>query len=145
MSVNRKVTVPVGSAPDGPVIVDAGSYAAADPLGQRREHRHRGLWTLAQDRLEADAVDDQPADIAVGDDRGRAGLVAEHRQLADVIAGGVRPDVLAVGPDDPDAALDDHDELLVGLSLADERLAARIEVLGGAGGDPLEVLRRELG
>ena len=59
----------------------------ADPLGEGREHRHRGVRALAQDRLQALATDDQAADAAaLGDDRRGARALAQDGQLADVVA-----------------------------------------------------------
>ena len=110
------------------------------------EHGHRRVRSFAQDRLERVATDDQAADavIALGDDRRGAGRLAQHGQLADVVARLVPADevlgAVRIVVDHPDRPLDDDHELVADVALANERLARRVEMLLGGRGDALEVL-----
>src|SRR5436189_103171 len=110
--------------------------------------RHCGLRSVAEERSQTLTINDEPADRGcLRDDGGGPGTLAEDGKLANVVAGGVsgQHSLLAgVAADDADAALDEHDELVTEISLADDCLSARIDALDRGPPDPLQIFWRQL-
>src|SRR5690606_3503599 len=110
----------------GAGISRPGSTTAALDLGEapgeRVQQVRREVRRVVEQLLEAAAVDHLRGEVARRRHRRVAGLVDEQRQLAEVVAGLERRDLLTVALD-PGGAAGEDDELAAQLALADEGAA----------------------
>ena len=156
-SVRRNVTVPTGKRPDVAPRSDW-HHMRLRRSASVGQHRHGGVGPLARIAFSPSPPTTAARTARLGDDGRDPRALAQHRELADVLARLVGADApgRAVGLDllHADGALEEHDEPVPEVAFGHERLVRRVDPLdrrsrrsagGPRGRGPRRAARAEAG